>query len=233
MHPIFIAIDTTSLPQAKKWGELAATHDCGIKLGLEFYIRFGAMGCQEILSHCEEKVGKRPLFFLDLKLHDIPNTVGKSVASALPLQPDFLTIHAFGGKAMMQAAVEISHNTSTNIVAVSVLTSMNDDDLSQCGIADNSENQVMRLAGLALDSGVRHLVCSPWEIKRLKASYQDDISLITPGIRPNHDEKDDQQRIMSPKMAFDSGTDYIVIGRPVTKASDSQQALKNLISLLT
>ncbi|MFK7865951.1 MAG: orotidine-5'-phosphate decarboxylase, partial [Alphaproteobacteria bacterium] len=222
-HPVFIAVDTKDFDRAQSAALLAARLNCGIKLGLEFFIQHGPQRCAQIMEHCAQETGAKPLFFLDLKLHDIPNTVAGGISSALALQPDFITLHAAGGQKMMEAAaasiLEARLETGlakTRLVAVTVLTSMDDHQLNQTGIDRTPQEQVLALVKLAMNSGIHTIVCSPLEIEPIRQYVGDAVTLITPGIRPKDANSGDQQRVLTPKQAIRLGADYLVIGRPVT-----------------
>jgi len=197
------------------------------KLGLEFFMAHGPMGVKEI-----QKLAL-PIF-LDMKLHDIPNTVAGAVRSLVPLSIAMLTIHASGGKRMMQAAREAAAEeadklglTPPHLLAVTILTSLDNKEMQEIGFSDKIDN-VLHLTELALSSGVKHIVCSPAEIGRLREAFGRDIILITPGIRPAADSADDQRRIMTPKEAIKLGGDYLVIGRPITKSSSPLSAVQSI-----
>lgn len=227
--PIFIALDKGDYEQALRFALLAAISGCGIKLGLEFFIKNGAQGCLELMEACEKHGLQRPLLFLDLKLHDIPNTVAGAVRSALFIAPDFLTLHASGGAKMMQAAQEVIqfYDAPTQLVAVSLLTSMGINDMAEIGLASqDSEAHVLKLAALVLKAGLNNLVCAPHEIKAIRQNFGSQLTLITPGVRPQGADLGDQMRVMTPKMAMQAGANYLVIGRPITDATDPQAALK-------
>ena len=231
-YPIFIAVDRVDYDAAAAIAKLAARHHCGIKLGLAFFIANGPQACERLLAETASECGRTPLFFLDLKLHDIPNTVKDAMRAALMLHPDFITLHAGGGQAMMAAAIEEikTQNSKTKAVAVTVLTSLGAQDLDPLGYkAITPLAQVMRYANLALQSGVKTLVCAPHEITAIKDEFGDALRLITPGIRPQGADIGDQQRVMTPKDAFDAGADYLVIGRPITAAPSPDKALSTII----
>ncbi len=224
--PIFLAIDTPDLEVAKAW--ILATEDylTGFKLGLEFFLAFGSTGVNEIREITDADI------FLDLKLHDIPNTVAGATRQAALLQPRFLTVHASGGKAMMEAAV--NEGPKIEIAAVTVLTSLGSDDLSEIGFKFSPLEAAVNLAKLAKSAGARAIVCSPWEIAAIRQAVGPEISIITPGVRPA-DEKvsDDQQRTMDPKTAIQVGANYLVIGRPITKAwALGSEALRERAALI-
>lgn len=219
--PIFLAVDTPDLDVAKAW--VRATQDflTGYKLGLEFFLAFGSVGVNEIREITDADI------FLDLKLHDIPNTVAGATRQAALLQPRFLTVHASGGKAMIEAAVNEGPNI--DIAAVTVLTSLDSDDLSEIGFKSSPLEAAVKLAKLAKDAGARAIVCSPLEIAAVRQAVGPEISIITPGVRPLSEKvSDDQQRTMDPKTAIESGANHLVIGRPITSAwAQGPEALRD------
>lgn len=213
---IFCAIDTTDLNAAKDLARSLKPHVAGLKLGLEFFSAHGPQGYKAI-------AGMGAPIFLDLKLHDIPNTVAASVTALLPLKPHFMTIHASGGAAMMKAAAEAAAKGGANrpkILAVTVLTSLNANDLNAIGQDAEPKSQVLRLAKLAKDSGVDGVVCSPAEVAMLREALGPEFILMVPGIRPVGADLGDQKRVMTPKDAVAAGATYVVIGRPITGAPD-------------
>ncbi len=219
---IFCSIDTTD---AAKAGALASSlkgHVAGIKLGLEFFTSHGPQGYKQI-------AGLGTPMFLDLKLHDIPNTVGASVTSLLPLQPQFMTIHTSGGPAMLKAAAESAAKAGANrpkLLGVTVLTSLNNDDLQAVGVTSSTNDQVARLAKLAKASGLDGVICAPTEIAMLRQVVGQDFVLMVPGIRPKGADVGDQKRVMTPGEAVSAGASYIVIGRPITGAANPVDAAK-------
>ena len=206
--PIILALDTKDLETAKSWIE-ATNESIGIyKVGLEFYLKFGADGLRRLADAGDFKT------FLDLKLHDIPNTVSAAVSSVADLAPKFLTIHASGGAAMIKAASDAAPNVS--ITAVTILTSLSDSDLVEIGYAKNTKSSAASLAKLANENGARSVVCSPFEASEIRAVVGEKLEIITPGVRPTGAELDDQKRVMTPKEAVTAGANYLVIGRPIT-----------------
>jgi len=206
--PIILAVDTKDLDTAKNWIE--ATNDSinVYKFGLEFYLKFGAQGLRDLSSAGDFKI------FLDLKLHDIPNTVSSAVASVADLVPKFLTIHASGGGAMIRAASEAGPDIS--ITAVTVLTSLSDADLNEIGFSRDAQISAVALAKLASENGARSIVCSPFEANKIRIAVGEKFEIITPGVRPVGAELGDQKRVMTPKEAMSAGANYLVIGRPIT-----------------
>jgi len=194
-----------------------------LKLGLEFFVANGPQGVRAV-------AGPAPLF-LDLKLHDIPNTVAGGVRSACSVNPRFLTIHASGGEAMMRAAAEAakaSGSSRPQLLAITVLTSLDDADLAAVGQASPVRDQARRLAALAQKSGLDGVVCSPHELSALRAECGKDFLLVTPGIRPSWAGSNDQKRATTPAEAIRLGADYLVIGRPITQADDPAAALARI-----
>lgn len=217
--PIILATDTDDLATAKRWIDSTREYIDIYKFGLEFYLKFG----REVLSEVQREFGCE--VFLDLKLHDIPNTVGAATAQVAMLKPRFLTVHASGGRAMIKAACESAPNT--DITAVTILTSLSQEDISEIGLEGTTLTRATSLAKLATDSGARAIVCSPLEIESIRANLPEDISIITPGIRPKSSTKsDDQKRVMDPKSAIKAGSNFLVIGRPITAAPDVSLAAK-------
>ena len=211
---LIAALDTINPQQARAWATALAPH-CGmLKLGLAFYLANGAAGVRLI--------DDRPVF-LDLKLHDIPNTVAGGVRAILPLQPYFLTLHAGGGAAMIaaaRAAAEDAGMRRPQLLAVTVLTSLDAEALHATGVAGGPRQQVLRLARLALASGADGIVCSPHEVAMLRDALGDAPTIVVPGIRPAGADHGDQARTMTPGEAASAGANWLVIGRPITSAAD-------------
>jgi orotidine-5'-phosphate decarboxylase len=209
--PIFLATDTSDLKIAKTWARLVAPHITGIKLGLEFFLNFGSDGVREVVADHELDL------FLDLKLHDIPNTVGQAAAAVASLKPRFLTVHASGGNAMIAAAAQ--QLPSTEITAVTILTSLGEPDLVEIGFRSNALDSAVGLAKLAISSGAKAIVCSPMEVSANRAAIGTEPTIITPGVRPNDPTAplDDQVRTMTPLAAIEAGASFVVIGRPITR----------------
>ena len=218
--PIVLAVDTPDLEIAKQW--IACTQDSVsvYKLGLEFFLTFGQEGVRAIKSETDADI------FLDLKLHDIPHTVKGAASAISELRPRFLTVHASGGPAMIAAAVSAA--PATDITAVTILTSLSEDDLFRIGFASPALESAVALASLAVSSGARAIVCSPLEITAIRAIVGPDIHIITPGVRPASEAgSDDQKRTMTPQDAISAGASFVVIGRPITQAwSDGLAAMK-------
>lgn len=209
--PIILATDTSDLEIAKSWARLVAPHISGIKLGLEFFLNFGAEGVREVVADHELDL------FLDLKLHDIPNTVAQAAATVAQLKPRFLTVHASGGQAMIAAAAQ--QLPSTEVTAVTILTSLADSDLVEIGYRSNALDSAVGLAKLAIQAGASAIVCSPMEVSAIRAAIGVAPAIITPGVRPVDPSApiDDQVRTMTPLAAIQAGASYVVIGRPLTR----------------
>jgi orotidine-5'-phosphate decarboxylase len=210
--PIAVALDAPSLDTAARWANLVTPHVSTVKIGLELYLRYGPEAVASVRGASNVAV------FLDLKLNDIPATVAGAARSVGRLRPELLTVHAVGGMAAVRAAVEAAPDTK--IVAVTVLTSLGDDDLERLGVAGPVGDAVRRLAALAVEAGARGLVCSPREVAAVRTEVGPDITLITPGVRPAGSEANDQARIATPEEALRAGADLLVIGRPITGAAD-------------
>ena len=198
-----------------------------VKIGLEMFTACGPDSVREI-------AGLGFNVFLDLKLHDIPNTVAKAVESAAKLPIGMLTLHTSGGLEMMQWAVKAQQQHAPNLLllGVTVLTSMSATGLAATGVVDAPEKQVVRLGKLAAEAGVRGLVCSPLEIAPLRGSLSPETALVTPGIRPRDAKADDQTRVMTPAEAAHAGANYIVVGRPIFKAPDPAAAARAILAEL-
>jgi orotidine-5'-phosphate decarboxylase len=224
MNPIYVAIDTPDLDRALDLAAAAAEGAAGgIKLGLEFFSAHGPSGVAAV-ARCG-----LPLF-LDVKLHDIPNTVGKAVAALAALRPAVLTVHAAGGAAMLAAAKAAAH-PSTKIVAVTVLTSLDAEDLAAAGVGGSPEQQVTRLAALARSAGADGIVCSGAELPAARAAWPDGF-FVVPGVRPQGGDVGDQKRIVTPRQALADGASILVVGRPITAAADPRRALRDIAAEL-
>jgi orotidine-5'-phosphate decarboxylase len=219
MKPIFIAIDTPELERALVIATAASRRGCGVKLGLEFFCANGFDGVRKI-SELDLPI------FLDLKLHDIPNTVAKAVAALAPLNPAILTVHAAGGQAML-AAARAAAPSSTRLVAVTVLTSLDETDLALAGIPSTPSDQVVRLAMLARDSGVDGIVCSGAEVAKVRGLWPQSL-IVVPGVRPEGAALADQKRVVTPRQAIEWGASILVIGRPITGAPDPERAIMDI-----
>jgi orotidine-5'-phosphate decarboxylase len=222
-NPIFVALDTPSLDIASALAARVGPYVGGLKLGLEFVSANGPEGVRAIVKS-ERAV------FLDVKLHDIPNTVAGAMKALAPLGAAIINVHASGGARMMRAAVEAaaSAHPRPKILAVTVLTSLEAADLAAMGVSGALE-QVVRLARLAKGAGIDGVVCSPQEIEAVRAACGRDFLIVTPGVRPAGGALDDQRRVMTPKQALTAGADLLVIGRPITGAADPAGAARAIL----
>ncbi|UIJ47409.1 orotidine-5'-phosphate decarboxylase [Sphingomonas cannabina] len=198
-------------------------HVGGIKLGLEFFLANGRTGVREMAD-----IGL-PVF-LDLKLHDIPNTVAKAIQALRPLEPAILTVHAAGGRAMMEDA-KAAAPLDTKVVAVTMLTSLDGDDLTSIGLKPDPHEQVLRLTELARSAGIDGIVCSGEEVAAARKLWHDGF-FVVPGVRPLNSHAADQKRVVSPRQALDSGASILVVGRPITQAEDPDQAARAIEATL-
>lgn len=225
-NPVYCALDTPNIVQAQTLSGTLAPHIGGVKIGMEYFYATGTKGYHAIAA-------QNVPIFLDLKLHDIPNTVAAAVRALAPLEPAILNVHAGGGTAMMQAAAKAAKSydgAQPMMIAVTILTSLEESDLHQMGISGNPQDQVLRLAELAQNSGMQGVVCSAHEIEALRAACGPDFKLIVPGIRPADSPTHDQKRVMTPEQAKAAGADILVIGRAITGADDpaiAAQAIQN------
>jgi len=220
---IFVAIDTPDLARAVALAEKVKGHVGGLKLGLEFFSAHGHHGVRELGA-----IGL-PIF-LDLKLHDIPNTVASAIQALHGLEPSILTIHAAGGRAMMEDA-KAAAPEGTKVVAVTVLTSLDADDLASIGVGGGEHAQVERLTGLAHEAGLDGVVCSGFEVAAARKLWRDGF-FVVPGVRPQGGAVGDQKRVMTPRQAVDNGASILVIGRPITKAADPDAAARAIAATL-
>lgn len=223
MSPIFVAIDTPDLDRAERLAQSVKSSAGGLKLGLEFFCANGPSGVARIADL------DLPIF-LDLKLHDIPNTVAKAIQALRPLEPAILTVHAGGGRAMLEEA-KAAAPEKTKVVAVTVLTSLDSADLKATGVSGEPARQVERLAELARESGLDGIVCSGAEVKAAKRSWSGGF-FVVPGVRPKGSGSADQKRIVTPREALDAGASILVIGRPITGADDPDAALRAIAATL-
>ena len=220
-NPLFLALDISDIDTAASIAKKLKPHIGGVKIGMEFFYNFGARGYERI-----RETGL-PIF-LDLKLHDIPATVSAAVRTLARLSPAMLTIHAGGGIEMMRAALSAAKEADAppRIVAVGMLTSLEDADLKREGIPQTAEIRTRHLADNAIEAGINTLVCSPREITPLRERFGGDVSLVTPGIRPEGAKADDQKRTMTPEEAYRLGADILVIGRPILHAGNPEAAAR-------
>lgn len=221
--PIYIALDTPDLEKAKAVASSVRNHIGGIKLGLEFFAANGPSGVKDMAA-----LGL-PIF-LDLKLHDIPNTVAKAVQALRPLEPAVLTVHAGGGRAMMEDA-KAAAPVGTKVVGVTVLTSLDGEDLHDMGVSGDPHDQVLRLTELAKLSGLDGVVCSGREVGAAKNIWPDGF-FVVPGVRPASGTQADQKRTVTPADAMHAGASIIVIGRPITQAHEPDMAARAIEATL-
>lgn len=208
--PIVLALDTPNLETALGWIKATQGIVSVYKLGLEFYLTFGREGVKEVLNHTDSDI------FLDLKLHDIPHTVSSAALTLSTLRPKYLTVHAAGGRAMIAAAVEAL--PSTYVTAVTILTSLSESDVHDVGFKNNASVSAVKLAEIAVEAGARAIVCSPLEITDMRAAIGNEVTIITPGVRPaDGSTADDQVRTLTPRAAIERGANLLVIGRPITE----------------
>ena len=228
-NPVFCAVDTADLGRATTWAAQIGDHVGGIKLGLEFISAHGPKGIKQVMKASDLPV------FLDVKFHDIPNTVAGAVKAIAAVKPFMINVHTAGGRAMMQAAAEAASQAAVPrplVIGVTVLTSLSNDDLSKCGVDRTANEQVLRLAVLAKESGLDGVVCSPREASRIRAECGPNFRLVTPGVRPEGAAANDQKRVMTPNQALEEGADYLVIGRPITAADDPAAAAQQIVTAL-
>jgi orotidine-5'-phosphate decarboxylase len=221
--PIILALDNAEVDSVLLMIEKTKDYVGVYKLGLEFYLAQGLSGVAEIQQvHPEIKI------FLDLKLHDIPNTIKGACKSISALNPFILTVHASGGAEMIRAAAEVLPNTL--ITAVTVLTSLDAAQLKAMGLPDDPNTLAVTLAENAVENGARAIVCSPHEVSQIKAAIGKNALLITPGVRMASSSSDDQKRVMTPAQAIAAGSDYLVIGRPITGAAEPHLAAADIFA---
>ena len=212
LAPVAVALDAPDIDVAAHWATLVTPYVSTVKIGLELYLRYGPAVVATVRGGSGVRV------FLDLKLHDIPNTVAGAARAVAKLRPEILTVHAAGGVDMIKAAVEAAPGTM--VAGVTLLTSIGDKALAELGVDGPVSDAVRRMAVLAVGAGARGLVCSPQEVAAVRAEVGPDIMLITPGIRLAGATSDDQARIATPEEALKAGADLLVIGRPITRAPD-------------
>ena len=222
-NPIYLALDLPRLDAAIALAQKVRSHVGGLKLGLEFFCAHGHHGVHELA-----KVGL-PLF-LDLKLHDIPNTVAAAMQAIHVLEPAIVTIHAAGGRAMMEDA-KAAAGENCKVVAVTVLTSLDDDDLTAIGVSADPHAQALRLAELAQSAGLDGIVCSGHEVGAVHKQWKDGF-FVVPGLRPAEGKTGDQKRIVTPRQARDNGASVLVIGRPISRAEDPLAAARSIEATL-
>ncbi|AKH41257.1 orotidine-5'-phosphate decarboxylase [Altererythrobacter atlanticus] len=222
-NPVYLALDLPRLDAARALAEKVKAHIGGIKLGLEFFCAHGHHGVYE-LAHTGLPI------FLDLKLHDIPNTVAGAMQAIHVLEPAIVTIHASGGRAMMEDA-KAAAAAGTKVVAVTMLTSLDERDLGRAGVSGTPRDQVMRLAGLAEEAGLDGIVCSGHEVAEVRRQWKDGF-FVVPGLRPAGGAAGDQKRVVTPRQARDDGASVLVIGRPISRADDPVEAARAIEATL-
>jgi orotidine-5'-phosphate decarboxylase len=223
MSPIWVAIDTPDLDRAVTIATRVGRHVGGIKLGLEFFAANGRAGVHEMAKlHLP--------IFLDLKLHDIPNTVAKAVQALAPLNPAILTVHAAGGRAMMEDA-KAAAPLGCKVVGVTVLTSLDASDLESAGVTGTPHDQVLRLTAAAREAGLDGVVCSGNEVKAAHKLWPQGF-FVVPGVRPADGHVGDQKRVVTPRAALDAGASILVVGRPITQAVDPDAAVRAIEATL-
>lgn len=227
--PIVVALDFENKAEALNLVSQLDPKLCRLKVGKEMFTHFGPALVQQLQQYKFD-------VFLDLKFHDIPNTVAKAVKAAADLGVWMVNVHASGGSRMMSAAREslVSYSTDKpHLIAVTVLTSMEQSDLAELGVTLTPQQQVIKLATLTQQAGLDGVVCSAQEATLLKQQFGKDFMLVTPGIRPASSAQDDQRRVMTPAQALNAGVDYMVIGRPITKAAQPLDALLAIVQELS
>jgi orotidine-5'-phosphate decarboxylase len=227
--PVALALDAPDLAVLRDWAAAAAPSVSTLKVGLEVFLRDGRAAVAAARAGAAD-AGAPCGLFLDLKLHDIPTTVGAAAGAVADLAPDLLTVHAAGGPAMVAAAARAL--PGTRITAVTVLTSLSAADLEAVGLAGPARDAAVRLAVLAVDAGARAIVCSPQEVAAVRAAVGPDVLLVTPGVRPAGADRGDQSRVATPEQALADGADLLVIGRPITAAPDPAAAAAAIAAAL-
>lgn len=235
-HPLlFPSIDTPDIDRALHFAKIAEETKQGLKLGLEFFNSNGPQGVAKIRDACPDLS-----FFLDLKYHDIPNTVRAAVREASKLDIDYINVHASGGIEMMKYALEGAHTgaeaagvRTPKVLGVTILTSLDEEDLDLIGYLGSTDEMVQRLARLVQESSLAGIVCSAMEIKMIRRNMGNDFTLMVPGIRPSGSDVGDQKRIMTPKQALKDGATHLVIGRPITKADDPKKVIEDILEECT
>lgn len=222
-NPVYLALDLPRLDAGKELVNRIKAHIGGVKLGMEFFYAHGHHGVREI-AHCGLPI------FLDLKLHDIPNTVAAAMQSIHVLEPAVVTIHASGGRAMMEDA-KAAAAEGTKVVGVTMLTSLDERDLARTGVGGSPHDHVMRLAELAESAGLDGIVCSGKEVGAVRKQWKNGF-FVVPGLRPAGSSVGDQKRVVTPRQARDDGASVLVIGRPISKADDPVLAARAIEATL-
>ena len=223
-NPVYLALDVPQLDAGKSLLDKVKAHIGGVKLGLEFFCAHGAHGVHDIAHSCGLPI------FLDLKLHDIPNTVAGAMQAIHVLEPAIVTIHASGGRAMMEDAKAAAAD-GTKVVGVTMLTSLDERDLERTGVGGTPHDHVMRLADLAQEAGLDGIVCSGQEVKSVHQRWRDGF-FVVPGLRPGGKATGDQKRVVTPRQARDDGASVLVIGRPISRADDPVAAARAIEATL-
>ena len=231
-NPVYCAIDVPEIDAAGELAQQLGTHVGGLKIGKEFFYAHGRAGYEKF-------AGSGQNIFLDLKLHDIPNTVAAAVRALVPLTPTYLNVHAAGGAEMMAAAARTAESASDEakvirpkMLAVTILTSLSDADLNDIGVNGTPREQVLRLAALAAKNGMDGVVCSAEEVELLRREMGPNFNLVVPGIRPAGAAQHDQKRVMTPEAAIAAGADILVIGRAITQNPDPSRAAQAIADSL-
>jgi orotidine-5'-phosphate decarboxylase len=222
-NPVYLALDVPQLDAARALAERVRAHIGGLKLGLEFFYAHGHHGVHEI-AHLGLPI------FLDLKLHDIPNTVAGAMQAIHVLEPAIVTVHASGGRAMMEDA-KAAAGSNTRVVAVTMLTSLDERDLARTGVSGDAHEQVMRLAELAQSAGLDGIVCSGREVREVRQQWKDGY-FVVPGLRLPGSASGDQKRVVTPRQARDDGASVLVVGRPISRADDPVAAARAIEATL-
>lgn len=218
---VFVALDVPDETAARELSKSLRPHVGGFKVGLELFTHYG--------PRIVDAVGAQGLF-LDLKFHDIPNTVAGASRAAAKMGVEIFNVHCLGGGAMMRAAAQAAReeNSDVKVIGVTILTSHDAAGVRELGLSGTPEAEALRLAELAQESGLDGVVCSPQEIKRIRAVCGEDFLIVTPGVRPRQAEMGDQKRVLTPHEALEAGADWLVVGRPITAAKDPVTAAKTL-----
>jgi orotidine-5'-phosphate decarboxylase len=234
MTKVYCSIDTTDINLATRLAQQVSEVGCGVKLGLEFFSVYGADGIKKVSDACPDAK-----IFLDLKFHDIPNTVAGALRGVARLGVAYVNCHASGGAEMMKSGLNALSEESTRLgllipkfLAVTVLTSLDEQSLNAVGQGTNPPDQVVRLAKLTQQTGLAGIVCSGQEIKLVRSALGQDFVLMVPGIRPAGADIGDQKRVMTPREAMDAGATHLVIGRPITGAKDPALAASDILKSL-
>ena len=222
-NPVYLALDVPQIEPAKALLNKVKSHIGGVKLGLEFFCAHGPHGMHEI-AHMGLPI------FLDLKFHDIPNTVAGAMQAIHVYEPKIVTVHASGGRAMMEDA-KAAAAEGCKVIGVTTLTSMDASDLAATGVGGSAEAQVMRLAELAHEAGLDGIVCSGQEVGKVRKQWKDGF-FVVPGLRPAGSGTGDQKRVVTPRKARDDGASVLVIGRPISRADDPMAAARAIEATL-